>query len=197
MATMATTVDAGFTREDLDALPDDGYRHELIDGAFFVSPAPGLSHQTVVLKLGHMLTQPAESAGLLVAIAPFDVVLGDSTVVEPDIVVAPESAFSERDLASAPLLAVEVRSPATARVDRLLKREIYERAGVGSYWLVDPTVPSVTVLELQTDVATGDRRYVEYGTASGSQTLVVERPIAMELTPADWQRRGRIAAPVG
>jgi Uma2 family endonuclease len=160
--------------------PAGGYRHELIDGAFFVSPAPGLSHQTVVLKLGNKLSEVAESVGLGVVIAPFDVVLGEFTVVEPDILVAPESAFSKRDLSSPPLLAVEVRLPSTARVDRLLKRDVYERAGVVAYWLVDPRTRSVTVLELE---AGG---YIERGSASGDETLPVEQPFPMDLTPSQW-----------
>ena len=48
---------APFTVEDLDRMPDDGHRYELIDGMLIVSPAPGLPHQRVALVLGTLLEQ--------------------------------------------------------------------------------------------------------------------------------------------
>ena len=73
---------------------------------------------------------------MLVLTGPFDVVLSESTVVAPDLVVARRSDFTARDLPVAPLLVVEVRSRSTATIDAVVKRELYERAGVPSYWLV-------------------------------------------------------------
>lgn len=144
MSVMATRE---LTRADLDALPDDGLRHELIDGAFVMTPAPGLPHQTMAFAIARTLHAATRGTGLKVVLAPFDVILG-TNVVEPDILVAPSSAFSERDLKTAPLLVVEVRSPSTARIDEVRKRSLYEEAGVAHYWLADPAAPSVTVLHL-------------------------------------------------
>ncbi len=84
MSSMATML----TRDDLDALPDDGRRHELIDGAIVMTPAPGLTHQSLILALASTLREASRGTYLKVVIAPFDVVLGHS-VVEPDIVAAP------------------------------------------------------------------------------------------------------------
>ncbi len=165
------------TREDLDALADDGLRHELIDGAFVMTPAPGVAHQRALANLLAALRTACGDASLLVLCAPLDVVLGDN-VVQPDVVVAPEGAFTERDLPTAPVLVVEIRSPSTAWLDDGRKRELYEEAGVQSYWLVDPITPTITVLELV------DGRYTEVAQAVGAQTITVESPVPITLNPA-------------
>ena len=177
MSAMATLL----TRADLEALPEDGRRHELLDGAFFVTPAPGYDHQDVVMRLGVRLFQAVTKRDLVVLSAPFDVVLSEFTVVEPDLLVAPRSQFTAKDLPGAPLLVVEVRSRSTAAVDALIKRDLYEKAGVLSYWLVDPAGPSITVLELV------DGKYQEVARAQGDESINVTAPVPMSLTPSDWQ----------
>ena len=147
-------------RDDLLHLPDDGHRYELIDGSLFVSPAPGYAHQTVVGNL-YVLLRAACPPELQVMLAPFAVGLADDTEVQPDLLVAPRAQFTERDLPGPPLLAVEVLSASTRRVDLLLKRDRYQEAGVASYWVVDPAVPSLTVLELEAG------EYVERDLGSG------------------------------
>lgn len=168
------------TREDLDAMPDDGRRYELLDGAIFVTPSPGFGHQDVVMRLAVKLFQAIEGTELVVLSAPFDVVLSELTVVEPDLLVAPRSQFTERDLSSPPLLVVEVRSRSTAAVDAVIKRDLYEQAGVHSYWLIDPRDPSITVLELVAG------RYTEVGRAIRGESIDVTVPVPMRLTPSEW-----------
>ena len=119
------------TRGELDALPDDGLRHELIDGVFVMSPAPDVGHQRMLGALYRALWQASQGSQLEVLVAPVDVVLG-SSVVEPDIVVARSEEFGERGLASAPALAVEIRSQSTAWLDEGRKRSLYEEHGVAS-----------------------------------------------------------------
>ena len=165
------------TRADLDALPDDGLRHELIDGAFVMTPAPGVPHQRFTFALARALHAAAEGTGLDVLPAPLDVVLGPN-VVEPDIIVAPHTAFTERDLPTAPLLAVEVRSSSTGWLDEGRKRTLYEESGVASYWLVDPDTPAITILELL------NGRYEQVATAHGDQTIEVTAPFPISLNPA-------------
>lgn len=168
------------TRADLAGLPDDGHRYELIDGTLIVSPGPQLPHQDMVGNL-HLLLRAACPPHLKVVLAPFDVVLADDTVIEPDLLVAPREQFTRADLPGPPLLAVEVLSPSTRRVDLLLKRDRLQAAGVPSYWLVDPAEPSVTVLELRDGV------YVQAGSGSGtgSEPVDVVLPFPLRLVAAD------------
>lgn len=165
------------TRQDLDALPEDGLRHELIDGAVVMTPAPGLPHQSFVLALASNLREAAMDTALRVVIAPFDVVLGAS-VVEPDILVARRAGFTDWELSSAPTLVVEVHSSSTGWLDEGRKRTLYQEHGVAHYWLVDPQKPSITFLELV------DGHYIETGTAKGDQTVSIAEPFPMVLNPA-------------
>ena len=167
-------------RADLDDLPDDGHRYELIDGSLIVSPGPQLPHQDMVGNL-YLRLRAACPADLKVVLAPFDVVLADDTVVEPDLLVAPRTQFTRRELPGGPLLAVEVLSPSTRRVDLLLKRDRLQAAQVPSYWLVDPDVPAVTVLELRDGV------YEQVGHVTGGQALEVDRPFRVRLVPRELQ----------
>ena len=178
--TLVTTLPFGrpLTRADLEAMPDDGHRYELIDGSLIVSPAPRVRHQDVVGNL-HLLLRAACPPGLKVMLAPLAVALADDTEVQPDLLVAPRSQFTERELPGAPLLAVEVLSPSTRRVDLLLKRDRFESAGVASYWLVDPDEPSIVVLELR------GGSYVEVARVSGAQSCEGTQPFPVRLVPAE------------
>lgn len=75
------------------------------------------------------------------------------------------------------LLAVEVLAPATRTVDEVLKRRLYERAGVASYWMFDPQQAKLTVLELE------HRRYVERAVVSGDQVFEAEVPFPVKVVP--------------
>lgn len=165
------------TRDDLDAMPDDGHRYELIDGALIVTPAPSLRHQTMVGHL-HLALSAACPADLKVLLAPFDVALALDTVVQPDLLVARRSDLTERDLPTAPLLAVEVLSPSTRHIDLSLKRARYEEAGCASYWVLDPLAPSLTVWELAAD------GYGEATVVTAAEEYVTRTPFAISLVPS-------------
>ena len=130
------------TYADLLRLPEDGLRHELVDGAHVVTPSPVPRHQRICAQLlvflgQHLLTHPT---GTLYT-GPMDVILGDGDVVAPDLVyVSSERAHivGSKNLHGAPDLVVEVLSPVTKRRDVGIKRDLYERAGVREYWVVDP-----------------------------------------------------------
>lgn len=135
------------TRADLDALPDDGLRHELIDGAFVMTPAPGVGHQRMSRALLRLLEPVLLGTDTEVVYAPLDVALG-ATIVQPDLVIARTTDFTDRGLPVPPMLVVEIRSPATAWLDEGRKRTLYEEAGIASYWLLDPATPSIRILQL-------------------------------------------------
>jgi len=129
-----------WTREMVLALPDDGMRHELIDGIHIVSPTPRFLHQRVVDVLGEHIRQYLKSDRLAaVMILPGDLALGEDEILQPDLFVYPLTMPRPRnwlDITSL-LLAVEVLSPSTARSDRGLKRRRYQRARTPEYWVVD------------------------------------------------------------
>ncbi len=167
----------GFIRADLDAMPDDGRRYELVDGSLIVTPAPSIRHQIVVMRLVVLLDAACPS-DLRVLPAPLDVALTGDSVLQPDVLVARRTDLTEKDLPVAPVLVIEVLSPSTRRVDLTLKRSRYEDAGCPSYWVVDPDGPSITTWVLQGD------RYVDSGHVSGDQSLDVTTPYPLILVPA-------------
>jgi len=164
-------------RADLDAMPDDGHRYELIDGVLIVSPAPVPLHQRVVGRLFRLLDDACPD-DCEVLIAPLDVVLADDTVMEPDVLVGRRADFTPRDLPAAPLLAVEVLSPSTRRFDLTLKWSRFEAAGVGSYWVVDPDEPSLTAWDLI------DGAYQQVARVVGDDRYAAARPYDVVVSPA-------------
>ncbi|MCW2750036.1 MAG: hypothetical protein JWR83_1146 [Aeromicrobium sp.] len=165
------------TRDDLDAMPDDGHRYELIDGLLVVSPAPRIRHQETVAGM-HLLLHAACPPELRVLFAPVDVALSDDTVMQPDLLVARRDDFTERDLPAAPVLAVEVLSPSARAFDLLLKKDRLQRAGCAHYWVIDPYLPAITTWQLV------DGAYVDSGTATGDETLSLTEPFAIDIRPA-------------
>ena len=126
------------TYEDLLALPDDGMRHELIDGEHFVTPAPSWPHQIIVGNLHRLIANHVHAHHLgVIFVAPLDVVFTKHDVVEPDVLFFTPEGFKahvgKRNAEGPPDLAVEVLSPSTRRRDEMIKRRLYERMGVGEY----------------------------------------------------------------
>jgi Uma2 family endonuclease len=123
------------------ALPDDGKRYEVIDGELFVSPSPTWEHQAAVQELLILLHSYLASTDIgRVVLSPADVEFSDDRMVEPDLFVVPlVEGRAPRDWQEAGrlLLAVEVISPGTARLDRVIKRELYRQERVPEYWIVD------------------------------------------------------------
>jgi Uma2 family endonuclease len=129
------------TYRDYAALPDDRRRYEVHEGELSVTPAPGTRHQEVVGNLYAVLREHvlAHDPGK-VYLAPIDVILTDTSIVQPDLVfVATERsrAISSRGIEGAPTLAVEIVSPSTISIDRHTKFQLYARYGVPYYWIVD------------------------------------------------------------
>ena len=175
---MVTTTGASpFTYADLQGMPDDGRRYEILDGALLVTPSPGTAHQVCVGAL-YVLLRQHRRPGDIVMLSPFDYVISESTVLEPDVLVARRDDLGAANLAATPLLVVEVRSPSTGRIDRTAKRSAYEEAGVPAYWIVDPAVPSVTVLELV------DGGLTEVAVVAGESSYEALVPFPVPITPA-------------
>ncbi len=138
-----------FTYEDYLNTPEDT-RYELLDGELAMTPAPGELHQSVSILLGSKLFQFASENNLgRVYHAPFDVVLSDLDVVQPDLLFVSNergSIITPENVQGAPDLIVEILSASTATRDRTFKRVLYARHGVGEYWMVDTEEKTITVL---------------------------------------------------
>lgn len=164
------------TYADLERMPDDGRRYELFDGSLLVSPSPSRLHQRAVLQLVRLL-DPLTLPAWELFTAPFDVVIDDHTAFEPDVLIARMADLTERNLPAPPVLAIEVLSPSTRTTDLTTKHALLRDFGCRHYWVVDPDEPSVLAWELR------DGEYVEAGRAAGEETMRLERPFAVELTP--------------
>ena len=138
------------TYDDFLLFPDDGMRHELIDGEHYVSPSPNIRHQGISGSL-HLLV-----GGWLEAhpigrpfYAPLDVIFSRFDVVEPDLLYLSAARAAEAlrgDFVHVvPELVVEILSKGTRKRDETIKRQLYERAGVTEYWLVDPKADVIRV----------------------------------------------------
>jgi Uma2 family endonuclease len=183
MTVMTSVIPHGrpFTVDDLEGMPDDGNRYELIDGMLLVTPAPDWPHQEMGLSLF------AQMRGLFppdmrVLAAPFAVQTAFDSEVQPDVIVARyvDLTLNMKNLPVAPLLAVEVLSHSTGLKDRNLKKAHYERIGVASYWILDPTEPgSLTVFELD-DVG----RYRQVAHVEGDEAFTGTRPFPVTVIPA-------------
>jgi Uma2 family endonuclease len=128
--------------DDYAKIPQDGMRHEIIDGVHIVNAAPSTVHQHVSKRLQYQLYTKLELAGLGVLFnAPVDVQLSEFDVVQPDLVVVLNEnvrKITPIKIKVAPNLVVEILSPSTSELDHTLKKELYERSGVQEYWIVDP-----------------------------------------------------------
>ncbi len=140
------------TYADYCALPEDGRRYEILDGDLDMSPAPLTTPQRVSRNLSNVLVDEVHAKGLgEILTAPYDVVLGEHCVVQPDIIfVANENAriITPKNIQGSPDLLIEVLSPTSIERDTRDKRNIYARCGVKHYWMVDPAARTVTELAL-------------------------------------------------
>lgn len=170
-----------FTAADLEAMPDDGNRYEIIEGALIVTPSPAVPHQRVVGNLYVILRDGVPDA-LEVMLAPLDVTVSDLTVLQPDLLVATRAALAERKMLGVPVLAVEVLSPSTRLIDLNLKKAAFQEAGVAHYWVVDPERPSITAWELS------GTEFTERATATGQTIFQVQSPVPVRVSPADLVR---------
>ena len=176
LAVVAKPMVSQLTYADIEALPYDGKRYELIDGQLFVSASPDRAHQRVVGNL-HLLLRAACPPELEVFVAPFDWVVDQRNVYVPDLIVARRADLTDRNLPRPPVLAVEVLSPSTRRIDVDRKYTAYERAGLAHYWIVDPVAPAVRVVERR------NGRFCTAAVITGADTLALERPFPITLVP--------------
>ena len=142
------------TYDDFLLFPDDGQRHELIDGEHYVTPSPNMKHQAVSGNLYFMIRSWLEQHPVgRIFYALFDVVFTKFDIVEPDLLYLSHSRaaqfLTEKHVTGAPDLVVEIASPGTKKRDETIKLRLYERTGVSEYWVVDPLVETIRVYRNQ------------------------------------------------
>lgn len=149
-------VNLRLTYEDFLDFPPDGRRHELVDGEHWVTPAPNRRHQHVSMTLSFRLRGFLEDQPLgQVFAAPFDVILSEEDIVEPDLVFISRDRLEilcDEGARGAPDLVIEILSDSTRRRDWQGKRRLYADHGVSEYWLVDPDAERVTIFRPPGDV---------------------------------------------
>jgi Uma2 family endonuclease len=167
-----------FTVAELDRMPDDGHRYELLDGVLVVSPRPTPAHQVVAFTLASILDRASPPEWQVVPEPA--VMVSHDTEFAPDIVVVARDQLSGTKITWPPILAVEVRSPSTALIDLNLKKATYQRFGVPSYWVVIPHLgrPELIAFELR------DGRYEEAARVSGDEPFAAGKPFGVEVVPA-------------
>jgi Uma2 family endonuclease len=176
---MATTPSTKYTYEDYVLLPDDGRRKEIIDGDLYVIPSPVTKHQAVSGNLEFLLRLYLRDRPLgRLYHAPCDVIFSDLDIVQPDIIyISNERAgiITEKNIRGAPDLLVEILSESSRRTDEVIKRKLYERYGVGEYWIVDPVVETIKVYRPE---GTAYQRVAEF---SNETADVLTTPLFPEL----------------
>lgn len=144
-----TSSRTAFTYEDLLLMPE-GKRYEILEGELMMVPAPGREHQAVLLDLAYLLKAHVDAQGSgKVFVAPFDVILSDTDVLQPDVIYLSAERtdrLHDNGIHGAPDLVVEVLSPGTEKRDRQVKSRIYARYGVRELWLVDPGARRIEIL---------------------------------------------------
>jgi Uma2 family endonuclease len=126
-----------WTRADLDRLPNDGNRYEVLDGELLVTPPPSAEHQEIVDWLAEKLFPFVAAHGLGKLRFPRSVVVIEGSQLEPDLMVradAPRRAWEDKPL---PILVVEVLSRSTRQRDLQAKRDFYMKQGILEYWAID------------------------------------------------------------
>jgi Uma2 family endonuclease len=169
-----------FSVAELDRMPSDGHRYELVDGVLVVSPRPTTVHQAVAGRLYGVLSAACPEDRLVVPEPA--VQLDPVTELAPDLVVVSLDDVGGAKFTTPPLLVVEVRSPSTALIDLNRKKAAYQKFGVPAYWVVDPEPgrPELTVFQLR------DGGYMLEATST--QPLTVSYPFSVTVSPADLTR---------
>jgi Uma2 family endonuclease len=139
------------TYADFRKFPDDGQRHELIDGEHYVTASPNTRHQVLSVRLTVALANFLDEHSVGQVFHVLDCVFGKFDVVEPDLLVVLNDQLdilTKKNIKGVPALVVEILSPSSLKVDSRIKRTLFERRGVKEYWVIDPVADRVAVHRL-------------------------------------------------
>lgn len=144
-----------WTYQEYLLFPDDGKRHELLDGEHVMTPAPGTRHQRISLTLSTAIKLFLDEHHLgELLVAPCDVVLSEVDVVQPDLLfisTTRQGIVTENNIQGAPDLMIEILSQGTRKTDEIIKRKLYELHDIKEYWILDPDLESVKIYRKNKD----------------------------------------------
>ncbi len=179
------TDNKAWTYDDLLQLPDDGTRYEIIDGELLIMPASSLTHQSVLGNLYSLFRAGLQERNIArVFMAPLDVILSRTRVVEPDLIVVRterREILRPRGVEGIPDLVIEIVSPSSTKHDHVVKRRFYARCKVPEYWIVDPSAQTIEVLEL-IDRGLSYRQHGWYGPGDRARSATFDFDVDVDLT---------------
>jgi len=171
-----------WTEADLLVLPDDGQRHELVEGSLVVSPPPAGRHQGVASRLLRRLADQAPPN--LEVVETLGVRISGGSVLVPDLLVATRDALWSNESGIldpvAVLLVIEIVSPGSVTMDRRTKPALYAQAEIPSFWRVELEA-DLSVVTYRLDMGS----YAAEESAGRGDTLKVSTPFPISLDPAD------------
>jgi Uma2 family endonuclease len=148
---MSARIEPLMTVDDLEAMPEDGNRYEVIEGELFVSCAPGLTHQIVTSNIIRLIGRYLDDHPIGSIIPTPGLILDLYTGVVPDVVFFTHQRGAEiiakERLNATPELVIEILSPGKPNIerDRVAKFQLYGKFGVEEYWIIDMDKQAVEI----------------------------------------------------
>ena len=141
------------TAMELYEILPEGLLCEVIENTLYMTPTPHFFHQEVSSELHFAIVGELKrnDSGKCVA-APIDIVLDSKNAFQPDILfIAKENLGTIKDgkIRGTPDLIIEILSPGSAKNDKIIKRNVYERNGVKEYFIVEPKTKEVITYYLK------------------------------------------------
>ncbi len=153
-----------WTVDDLELLPEDGSRYEIVDGELYVSKQPDMQHQVVSTKIASLLDLWSSQTQLGLAISTPGIIFASDNAVVPDVVWISSERYAtalqaDGKFHSCPELIVEVLSPGleNERRDRGTKLKLYSLRGAEEYWIVNWQERRLEVYRRENAVLTLDK----------------------------------------
>lgn len=177
------------TADEYAALPDDGFRYELVNGVMLMSPSPSPLHQQVVFEISTQIGIFLRQHPIGAAYPDIDVRIASEKVYRPDLVFVAGDRVADNweRITEPPAVVIEVISPDHRRFDRETKFRDYEAFGVGEYWLIDPHTEQLDFYRLS------DGKYVQIDIESDAYTSTAMPGFALDLAAlrAAFKPRGK------
>lgn len=181
-----------WTAADLDNMPEDGLRYEVLNGQLIVSPAPKPRHQLVIKWLEKALDLVCPPK--LMVVEGMGVLIGEDEAIPDLMVVTGRFDVDGRGVpAEQVLLAVEMVSKSTTATDRKVKPDLYAAAGIPNYWRVEINsfkgrLPGERLPVLFAYSLAADGAYVLTHRVSAAGKVDLLDPFAVTVAPADAER---------